>query len=162
MDLKRSWAEQLADHRSDSLIHRLAPFALTRPAFTVNDAMAEIGGTFASVNNAAARLVEKRILVIAKGEPKEPALSGARGARRLRTFPYSSGAVGRGNSPAGTTGGRGPTRAPDVPGTALPHSPRLRRAFGNKPVERLNGPTLAEAAFLIFFSPAVPSRRFTP
>lgn len=70
LDIKRSWADRLADHRSDSLIHRLAPFALTRPAFTVNDAMAEIGGTFASVNNAAARLVEKRILVIAKGSQR--------------------------------------------------------------------------------------------
>ena len=71
MDLKRRWAEQLADHRIDSLIHRLAPFALMRPAFTVNNAMAEIGGTFASVNNAAARLVEKRIRVIAKGSPRD-------------------------------------------------------------------------------------------
>ena len=45
-------------------------FALTRPAFTVNDAMAEVGGTFASVNNAAAHLVEKRILIIAKGSQR--------------------------------------------------------------------------------------------
>ena len=70
MDMQRGWAERLAAHRSDSVIHRLAPFALTRPAFTVNDAIAEIGGTFASVNNAAARLVEMKILVIAKGNQR--------------------------------------------------------------------------------------------
>jgi hypothetical protein len=47
-----------AAFRADSMVHALVPFALTRPVFTVRDALDAVGGTFASVNTAATRLVE--------------------------------------------------------------------------------------------------------
>jgi Fic family protein len=59
------WRRIAAAFRSDSMIHKLAPFALTRPVFTMRDALDAIGGTFASVNTAAARLVEAGVLAIA-------------------------------------------------------------------------------------------------
>lgn len=52
------WQRTTAGFRSHSLVHRLVPWVLTRPAFTVKDALAGIGsGTFASVNTAVGRLV---------------------------------------------------------------------------------------------------------
>jgi Fic family protein len=59
------WCRVASAFRSDSMVHKLAPFALTRPAFTMRDALDAIGGTFASVNTAAARLVEAGVLTIA-------------------------------------------------------------------------------------------------
>jgi hypothetical protein len=59
------WRSVIARFRSDSMVHKLAPFALTRPAVTIADARRAIGGTFASVNAAAAQLVDAGILVIA-------------------------------------------------------------------------------------------------
>ena len=53
------------------MVHKLAPFALTRPAFTLRDALDAIGGTFASVNMAAARLVEEGVLTIADGARRD-------------------------------------------------------------------------------------------
>jgi Fic family protein len=63
--LDAEWRRAVAGFRSDSMVHKLAPFALTRPAFTIADAIAAIGGTFASVNMAAGRLVDAGILKIA-------------------------------------------------------------------------------------------------
>jgi len=63
--VEAQWRGVLARFRSDSMVHKLAPFALTRPAFTIEDARRAIGGTFASVNTAAAHLVDEGILVIA-------------------------------------------------------------------------------------------------
>jgi hypothetical protein len=40
---------------------------VTRPAFTMRDALDAIGGTFANVNTAAARLVEAGVLTITNG-----------------------------------------------------------------------------------------------
>ena len=62
--VEAQWRSALAGFRSDSMVHKLAPFALTRPAFTIEDARRAIGGTFASVNTAAAHLVDAGILVI--------------------------------------------------------------------------------------------------
>jgi Fic family protein len=59
------WRGTAARFRADSIVHKLAPFALTRPVFTIEDARRAIGGTFASVNTAAAHLVDAGILVIA-------------------------------------------------------------------------------------------------
>jgi Fic family protein len=59
------WRGAVARFRADSMVHNLAPFALTRPVFTIEDARRAIGGTFASVNTAAAHLVDAGILVIA-------------------------------------------------------------------------------------------------
>lgn len=63
--VEAQWRGVVARFRSDSMVHKLAPFALTRPAFTIEDARRAIGGTFASVNTAAAHLVDEGILVIA-------------------------------------------------------------------------------------------------
>jgi cell filamentation protein, protein adenylyltransferase len=60
-----AWRDAVARFRADSMVHKLAPFALTRPVFTIEDARRAIGGTFASVNTAAAHLVDAGILVIA-------------------------------------------------------------------------------------------------
>jgi Fic family protein len=65
------WRRIAAAFRSDSMVHKLAPFALTRPAFTMRDALDAIGGTFASVNTAAARLVEAGALTIANGARRD-------------------------------------------------------------------------------------------
>jgi len=65
------WRGIVCAFRSDSMVHKLAPFALTRPAFTIADARHAIGGTFASVNTAAAQLVDAGILVIANGARRD-------------------------------------------------------------------------------------------
>jgi len=62
--VEAQWRSVVVHFRSDSMVHKLAPFALTRPAFTIGDARRAIGGTFASVNTAAAELVNAGILVI--------------------------------------------------------------------------------------------------
>ena len=71
LQLRGQWENALARFRSDSLVHRLAPFALTRPAFTITDAVGEVGGTFASVNAAAAMLVKLGILSIPEGRRRD-------------------------------------------------------------------------------------------
>jgi Fic family protein len=63
--VEAQWRGVVAHFRSDSMVHKLAPFALTRPAFTIDDARRATGATFASVNTAAAQLVDAGILVIA-------------------------------------------------------------------------------------------------
>ncbi len=55
--LKARWERETKGVRSDGVVHRLVPFALTRPAFTVRDAAAAVGGSFASVNDGLARMV---------------------------------------------------------------------------------------------------------
>ncbi len=62
--VEAQWRSAVARFRSDSMVHKLAPFALTRPAFTIEDARRAVGGTFASVNTAAAQLVDAGILVV--------------------------------------------------------------------------------------------------
>jgi Fic family protein len=73
-NVEARWRRATSGYRSDSAVHRLVGLALTRPAFTVNDALRDIGGTFASVNTAARRLVDAGIL------------SAPRDARRERIF----------------------------------------------------------------------------
>jgi Fic family protein len=65
------WRRIAAAFRSDSMVHKLAPFALTRPVFTMRDALDAIGGTFASVNTAATRLVEAGVLTIGNGARRD-------------------------------------------------------------------------------------------
>ncbi|HEY4919519.1 MAG TPA: Fic family protein [Xanthobacteraceae bacterium] len=63
-DLERKWRNATTSFRSDSMVHQLVRLALTRPAFTIQDALHDIGGTFASVNTAASYLVEAGILTV--------------------------------------------------------------------------------------------------
>ena len=62
--IEAQWRHATSGFRSDSAVHRLVDLALTRPAFTINDALGDVGGTFASVNIAARRLVEAGILSV--------------------------------------------------------------------------------------------------
>jgi len=70
-EIRERWQSATAGVRSDSAVHRLARFALTKPAFTITDAVAEIHGTFPSVNTAAAKLVELNVLSIAGGRQRD-------------------------------------------------------------------------------------------
>lgn len=63
--IEAKWLEAVDDLRADSMAHKLVPWMLTRPAFTIKDAVAGIGGTFASVNTAAGRLADLGMLEIA-------------------------------------------------------------------------------------------------
>ncbi len=63
--LKGQWEREARGLRSDSVVHRLVPYALTRPAFTVRDALADVGGSFASVNDGLARMVRMGLLEVA-------------------------------------------------------------------------------------------------
>jgi Fic family protein len=65
------WRRLAAGFRVDSMVHALVPFALTRPVFTVRDALDALGGTFASVNTAATRLVEAGVLTISNGSRRD-------------------------------------------------------------------------------------------
>ncbi len=65
------WRRIAAAFRADSMVHALAPLALTRPVFTVRDALDAVGGTFASVNTAATRLVETGVLTISNGAQRD-------------------------------------------------------------------------------------------
>ena len=58
-----------AGSRPGSTVHKLAPFALTRPAFTRRDALETIGGTAAALGTAALRLVEAGVLTTADAAP---------------------------------------------------------------------------------------------
>jgi Fic family protein len=63
--ISASWSEQLAGTRRDSVLHRMVPWMLTKPAFTVKHVGAELGVTFAVANNAVQVLVDKKIVSLA-------------------------------------------------------------------------------------------------
>ncbi|WP_158047589.1 Fic family protein [Skermanella pratensis] len=66
------WQAATAGLRSHSLVHRLVPWVLTRPAFTVRDALAGIGaGTFASMNTAIGRLAALGLIEPANAAGRE-------------------------------------------------------------------------------------------
>jgi cell filamentation protein, protein adenylyltransferase len=65
------WRRIAAGFRADSMVHALVPFALTRPVFTVRDALDAVGGTFASVNTAATRLAEAGVLAVSNGARRD-------------------------------------------------------------------------------------------
>jgi Fic family protein len=62
-EIHDDWRHATASLRSHSLVHRLVPWVLTRPAFTVRDALTGIGaGTFVSMNTAVGRLASLGIV----------------------------------------------------------------------------------------------------
>jgi Fic family protein len=66
------WQRATAGFRSHSLVHRLVPWVLTKPAFTVRDALTGIGsGTFASVNMAVGRLAALGIVEASEAPGRE-------------------------------------------------------------------------------------------
>jgi hypothetical protein len=67
-----TWRRVTADSRPGSMVHKLVPFALTRPAFTRRDALETIGGTPAALSTAALRLVEVGVLTTADPAAPDP------------------------------------------------------------------------------------------
>jgi len=63
--IHQHWLERTAaSFRSHSVAHRLVPYAITRPLFTVRDAQAFAGGTFHALNLAIVRLVDMGLLTL--------------------------------------------------------------------------------------------------
>jgi Fic family protein len=56
--LRDDWIAGTRSFRRDSVVHDLVPWILINPTFTITDARADIGRTFASVNDAVRRLAE--------------------------------------------------------------------------------------------------------
>jgi Fic/DOC family len=67
-----AWYRIAAGSRPGSMVHMLAPFALTRPVFTRRDALEAIGGTAAALGTAALRLVEAGVLTTADAAAPDP------------------------------------------------------------------------------------------
>lgn len=61
--LEKEW-KKLVKARADSVIHRMIPYAVTKPVFTVRDAQKDLKAGFASINNAAIALVRAGVLSI--------------------------------------------------------------------------------------------------
>ena len=51
--LEAEWKAHFANVRSDSVVHRLVEYAVTKPVFTVNDAQADLGVSYPAANTAA-------------------------------------------------------------------------------------------------------------
>jgi Fic family protein len=62
--LELEWKEQFAKVRSDSIIHRLVRYAITKPVFTINDAQAQLKVSYAAANTAAQALTKAGILAV--------------------------------------------------------------------------------------------------
>jgi hypothetical protein len=61
--LGHAWRRIALGSRPGSMVHKLVPFALTRPAFTRRDALDALGGgTIAALSTAALRLIEAGVL----------------------------------------------------------------------------------------------------
>jgi Fic/DOC family len=70
--LAHAWRRIAAGSRPGSMVQRLVPFALTRPAFTRRDALEAIGGTAAALNTAALRLIEAGVLTTPDAAAPDP------------------------------------------------------------------------------------------
>jgi Fic family protein len=70
--LAHAWRRIAAGSRPGSMVHRLVPFALTRPTFTRRDALETIGGTAAALNTAALRLIEAGVLTTPDAAAPDP------------------------------------------------------------------------------------------
>jgi Fic family protein len=64
--LQAEWKAHFASVRSDSVVHRLVAYAVTKPVFTVNDAQSQLGVSYAAANTAAQALTNAGILTVPK------------------------------------------------------------------------------------------------
>jgi Fic family protein len=64
-EISLRWKGQLEGVRRDSVLHRMVPWMLTKPAFTVKDASTELNVSFPVANNALQALEEKGIVALA-------------------------------------------------------------------------------------------------
>ena len=62
--VEAEWKSRLASVRSHSIIHRLCPYAITKPVFTIGEAHKYLGVSFAAANTAAQALLKEGILSI--------------------------------------------------------------------------------------------------
>jgi hypothetical protein len=62
--LEAEWKAHFADVRSDSVVHRLVEYAVTKPVFTVTDAQADLGVSYAAANTAAQAMTNAGILLV--------------------------------------------------------------------------------------------------
>ena len=62
--IEAEWKSRFASVRRNSVIHRLYPYAITKPVFTVGEAQKEVGVSFAAANTAASALVDAGILSV--------------------------------------------------------------------------------------------------
>ena len=62
--LEAEWKAHFANVRSDSVVHRLVAYAATKPVFTVKDAQAQLGVSYAAANTAALAMTKAGILVV--------------------------------------------------------------------------------------------------
>jgi hypothetical protein len=70
--LEAEWRRTALGSRPGSMVHKLVPFALTRPVFTRRDALETIGGTAAALSTAALRLIEAGVLTTADAAAPDP------------------------------------------------------------------------------------------
>jgi Fic family protein len=68
----QAWRRITAGSRPGSMVHKLVPFALTRPAFTRRDALEAMGGTAAALSTAALRLIEAGVLTTPDAAAPDP------------------------------------------------------------------------------------------
>jgi Fic family protein len=69
-EIEADWKTRLKGFRKDGRLHTVARFALTNPAFTVNDTKNHTGGTYANNNDAIAKLVNIGILSSPEGKKR--------------------------------------------------------------------------------------------
>jgi Fic family protein len=62
--LESEWKTHFASVRSDSVVHRLVRYAVTKPVFTVNDAQADLGVSYPAANTAAQAMTSAGILTV--------------------------------------------------------------------------------------------------
>jgi hypothetical protein len=70
--LAHAWRRIALGSRPGSMVHKLVPFALTRPAFTRRDALEALGGTAAALSTAALRLIEAGVLTTTDPAAPDP------------------------------------------------------------------------------------------
>jgi Fic family protein len=62
--LEAEWKSHFASFRSDSVVHRLVRYAVTKPVFTVNDAQAQLGVSYAAANTGAQAMTRAGFLAV--------------------------------------------------------------------------------------------------
>lgn len=65
MEIRAGWIERTSSFRRNSVVHRLVPWMLTTPVFTVKDAAAAMGVTYQGMNDSLEKLVSTGLVTIA-------------------------------------------------------------------------------------------------
>lgn len=62
--IEADWKRRFAQTRSDSVVHRLVSYAISKPVFTVGDVQKDLGVSFASANTAVRALQGEEIVTV--------------------------------------------------------------------------------------------------